>query len=949
MSSPGYDTINSGPLLLRTYMDGSSNQTYILSLYDAPMDANHMLITSTAGVLTASDQPYFSSLMVSSLAATVLTASTLSTSAVSASTMSGSTVTMSAVYMSTMTGSTIQGINTTFFSTINTTNLSVYSLTISSLLASTLSTDQFYHTLLQAPSTTATFSSISFSNLTGSGTISAASLSTNAISTGSLAADSISTLLIQTTATASAAAIAAQRLQTNQWTGGDVTTNTTTVQSTLAASTLSTTNTTFNTVTNLSPGTVSISYLTMDSLYPYNLITANTNGTAFISLTATMAKGGANQFTFSTMADRMATVSTLSCSTVAATAVFPSSLVISTTALVSTSLGAQYACCTLNTLSTLVSTCSAQSMTFSTLRGSTLAASTILCAPIAVSSLVGSSWTIPTATISSLTGACVFSSMTGTQATVVTMSGSTITANTVTIVSSCIGSTTWASLVQASTATVSSLSASTVNGVVFRGTTNLVIGSAADAGTWNTGMGWGTLGAVSGFTNTAVGAGALLSLTSGSANTAVGYLAGHTITTGSLNTYLTCQVPSASYSGAYNELVVGGVGQGDHTATLGNPSTLATRLYGQVGIRTAAPAAALDVRGSLSAAGYQLTRVAPTSTVSVALYNNTTSSFQLSLNGSASPINPNAAILQNSNGLRVQNLFLNSAIGVNTLSPVFPLDIVGSVRATTATLRYNMEAAFNSTIVATAPSGGSLWLGADPVLDIAMLCASNVVATPIGIQTRGGRVGIGTLSPAYDLDVQGNAAASSVIATAVNTNGITVNGMGYYPTQWTVSSSTLSYGQPVNVTGTVTATNYNGLPTAAPGITGQMGPPGAGLTAAAGVLSVKVPYFFGIVTGVSGGAYTYSAVLNNGFTVATNYLTAGTAGYYLICLGGQETTNDTVTILTPSDSYVLSTGTTPQVGTTVIIHILGTDHIRITTANGVSGSQHVMVRWLATY
>jgi hypothetical protein len=67
MSSSGITPLNSGPLLIRTYLDGSSNNTYALGPYENSVSSNRILITSSAGLIAPSDNIYVSSISISSI------------------------------------------------------------------------------------------------------------------------------------------------------------------------------------------------------------------------------------------------------------------------------------------------------------------------------------------------------------------------------------------------------------------------------------------------------------------------------------------------------------------------------------------------------------------------------------------------------------------------------------------------------------------------------------------------------------------------------------------------------------------------------------------------------------------------------------------------------------------------------------------------------------------
>lgn len=67
MSSSGINAINSGPLIIRSYLGSSSNNTYALGDNDIPISSNRVLITSTNGLVVLSDNIYVSSITVSSI------------------------------------------------------------------------------------------------------------------------------------------------------------------------------------------------------------------------------------------------------------------------------------------------------------------------------------------------------------------------------------------------------------------------------------------------------------------------------------------------------------------------------------------------------------------------------------------------------------------------------------------------------------------------------------------------------------------------------------------------------------------------------------------------------------------------------------------------------------------------------------------------------------------
>ena len=59
--SSGIVSVNSGPLIVRTYNDDSRYNTYLLGPYDEPVEENRVLVTGLNGELTPSDSIYVSS------------------------------------------------------------------------------------------------------------------------------------------------------------------------------------------------------------------------------------------------------------------------------------------------------------------------------------------------------------------------------------------------------------------------------------------------------------------------------------------------------------------------------------------------------------------------------------------------------------------------------------------------------------------------------------------------------------------------------------------------------------------------------------------------------------------------------------------------------------------------------------------------------------------------
>ena len=103
MSSTGIKPLSSGPLIIRTYLTSSSNNTFILGNYDIPISSNRVLITSSSGLLVPSDNITISSINVSSLYASTINTNYLTVN----STLIVSTVNATNINVSTLRASTI--------------------------------------------------------------------------------------------------------------------------------------------------------------------------------------------------------------------------------------------------------------------------------------------------------------------------------------------------------------------------------------------------------------------------------------------------------------------------------------------------------------------------------------------------------------------------------------------------------------------------------------------------------------------------------------------------------------------------------------------------------------------------------------------------------------------------------------------------------------------------
>ena len=139
MSSTGIKPLSSGPLIIRTYLNSSINNTFILGEYDEPISNGRVLITSSGGLLAPSNNITISSINVSSLGASTENVNYLTVN----STLTGSTIVSNNITSNSIASSTF------ITSTFNPSNISVNTLT-----ANVLRTSSLYITLQEYNSTT---------------------------------------------------------------------------------------------------------------------------------------------------------------------------------------------------------------------------------------------------------------------------------------------------------------------------------------------------------------------------------------------------------------------------------------------------------------------------------------------------------------------------------------------------------------------------------------------------------------------------------------------------------------------------------------------------------------------------------------------------------------------------------------------------------------------------
>jgi len=207
MSSSGITPVNSGPLIIRTYNDGSSNKTYLLGDYDLPLSSNYVLITSSNGQLVPSDNIYVSSVSGSTIRTSTLFTALINASTANISTVYASTATMTALNFSTISGSSIYANTALMVCTMNAPLVSTSYLTFSSMsgsAGSNIVVDNLkINASIDATNITLNVGNINFNSISGlqsvtSDKVISNSMSTNQLSTNFLSTNQISTNQIYT-------------------------------------------------------------------------------------------------------------------------------------------------------------------------------------------------------------------------------------------------------------------------------------------------------------------------------------------------------------------------------------------------------------------------------------------------------------------------------------------------------------------------------------------------------------------------------------------------------------------------------------------------------------------------------------------------------------------------------------------------------------------------------
>jgi hypothetical protein len=202
MSSSGITPINSGPLIIRTYNNGSSNQTYLLGDYDLPISSNYVSITSSNGKLVPSDNIYVSSVSGSTIRTSTLFTALLNASTGNVSTVYASTATMTAVNFSTISGSSIYANTALMVCTMNAPLVSTNYLTYSSITGSAGSNivvdNLKINASIDATNITLNVGNINFNSISGLQSVTSDRVISNMMSTNQLSTNYLSTNQIST-------------------------------------------------------------------------------------------------------------------------------------------------------------------------------------------------------------------------------------------------------------------------------------------------------------------------------------------------------------------------------------------------------------------------------------------------------------------------------------------------------------------------------------------------------------------------------------------------------------------------------------------------------------------------------------------------------------------------------------------------------------------------------
>ena len=945
MSTYGARSYLAAPLELRTAtLLQLANPTLPLGP-EVPVSSNRFLMTS-GGLLSPQDAVSLSSVTCSTSAASTACLTSLQSVTAAAVGLYASTATLGPTTFSTLIGSTLFG------TTLSASLLTAPSLTTTLLNSSTMIGDLgsavtlstlSYRLSMDALNMTIPIGALTSVTATGqSAVMGTTSTTTTTTTTVSASAASTASLVASSLTVAS---LAASTLSFVTITSGDLMVGGVSLASTFTASSLVTQNTTYDylSTTYLSTTVISTSNLAGSTL------TGNT--ATFSTLqTSSMTAGTLSTLTNGSMSALTAQslgASTFSASTLNGGAVYGSTLAVSS------ALTASFVA----TGSTLLSSAVTSTLSANVLSASTLITATatggsgtanVIRVPVSAwSTLYASTFLLDTAT--ALTAAAVATTPLLTASTLVAVTIST-SLTTSTVITSTLTGQPQPTRVTASTCTVSTLTVSTLNGMVV-GTTTLTAAAPSAAATGLVAIGGSYTGAAS--TAVLVGYQVVPQAVQVSTLIAVGAFAASTLQAGMGGLYLGANAQASAPSVSGESVIGSGIGSGAGTLTVGTAATVATRLYGSVGIGTTVPLATLDVRGATTVIAastiYNTTlpgAVGNTVSLSMTAGSQTATLF-LNDGLSVTEGGPSAATLRCLSGIQCigsgatdAGLYVTpaGAVGIGTV-PLYALDVMGAARSQADGVSTEMPT--NDSVAVFSPLlSAYLWMGYDPTADLAYINAGQTTAWPLVLQPTGGSVGIGTTAPRALLDVVGAAQIIAGIQTgALSVGSATVGGSPLVSgSPWVLSGGVLSYTGNVSV-GSVSAATYLGLPVATASSAGIV-QIGAGL-AVNGGLSVALPFLSCRCAGSAvawrgGWIVVLTAVYQQGITTG---VTVAVAGTYEVTLSGAETATDTLSIWRGA----VQVGAVDAVGGAVMgkffVDLVPTDQLYVTSQHqtGVEG------------
>lgn len=785
MSGSGITPINSGPLIIRTYLDGSANNTYLLGPYDYPISSNRILFTSTNGILTESDN--------------------ISLFFINASTFMGNTIigpisTVSTIYTSSLFTSTIIS-NTSLFSSVKGSTIQVSTIAInSSIIISSLITSSItFSSIIGNPSSILNISTVNVNSLNATNAnLERAYITTmngqfsiiNKLSTNIVSCNTISSNILyissftRSTFNCGSTYLSTANLSSIYIIGSTLSSNILTVNSTIFGSTLILAEVLYAKQTygslpsTVYTNTINGSTLNFSTVIGNNFIYSTMSASTFVLPTSYILNGTYTRFVGSTINTVSLTVSTITSSTLYGGIISYSTLALSSltannmsvmsltshdtsasTVTVSSMIGKIQTISTIIASTILTSTLFGNSIYIQQLSTTNLVASTIFANTLTYSTINGSTTTsaqmnLITGTYSSLTGqnvrasTIVISSLFTTNVNVINASTNVFNTNYGSI-STMFGSTLYLSngiISSMSTTNVSinNITASTLfvpTRTEFALYVSTILVSAFIASTVNTLQ----IGTGNNATNTLAGYGAstLLNNTTGSNNTAMGYASLTSTTTGSYNTAIGASTLCSNTGGSYNTAI--GAKAGVLNGFSGNYNTYIG--YGAV----------------------------PSQTNVI---------NEIVLGGSSTTTGTNPG--QGSNSITIGNpaittTVLYGKVGIGVTQPATVLDVRGSYQ----------QIGGNMTIYNTSAPYVYVWLYNDNALGCGWFLNNSLRSADGGPKTATLRNDYGTL-----------------YLQSSNGNGITILGTsGYIGFNTSVPTRTVDVAGNMNVSGTCTVTN----------------------------------------------------------------------------------------------------------------------------------------------